>query len=259
MKKNLAALSVIEYLLISKSKTNVALKVLEILKRTEDYYSIVRRYRQFWLSKARRAANYSAEIKETEVCEEEQKKEKSQLVLCSEILEKILESFNKNWKSSYDSVEDWRNHLELQPNLTQESTALYENYYIAEKSDIKSAILDLNVPTEDCDLRLIESVKQVTIKFYKISEKRVYFTDEILIDNKIKQKLETAADQFVPHPANSMRVSYNALPNSLHLSRMPIDENNEIYYESNEDYSKDYENSMDEYSGDILRISISQK
>ena len=189
IEENLEMLTIIEYLMIGKNKTSTAISLISIKKRTEEYYKIISRFRQFWISRAKKSLDneiYSTEIVK---CENEINKEKNLLNKCKENLEKIITWMSPGWNTEHSTLSEWKLYLESLPHVAQMSTTLYENYYMSRKDSIKQSLKAQNSQMDLADTELLKTIKSLTIAPYKNPKQRIYHTEEIKhIDDKEKVK-----------------------------------------------------------------------
>ncbi|OMJ75203.1 hypothetical protein SteCoe_25716 [Stentor coeruleus] len=195
MKENLDCLSVIEYLLLKKDRQSLALRVISLKKRTEQYYEIIVKYRNFWISKAKKQDILSPVLAK---CEKEQTEEKRQLVSTKETLYKIVEKLKENWGKKHLTLGDFKESLENDSDILQKSTTFYTNYYTENREIIKEKARELE-KLAGHDLDIYEDIKAVTIYYYKHPEKRVYYTVDIESFKKTKShQTSKTKDELAP-------------------------------------------------------------
>ena len=268
MQKNLEILTIIEYILIGKNKKSAALSILLIKKKTKEYYEILASYRQFWISKAKKSIQNSTSTLEWNLCENEQNKEKRELLKCNEILDKHLNALSLGWKKEYKTSTAYKTYLEQAPQIIQISTTFRQNYYTANKETIKNGIKELNIPLDDADMNLLKSIKSVTTQIYKVAEKRVYHTEEIIVKQKFKEhakekekERDSLKEIHIPNKVKLVdrsrdeptrdRISKSSRPDSgkkISRNEAALNDDENSFFESE-----------DEDSDDFPRLSISQK
>jgi hypothetical protein len=159
--------------------------MLYLSKCAEQYYKIIKNYRNYWLSDARSSTDELMLSRKLEKCEQEQMKEKSQLLACRSQLLKLISDLHPNWPESYPSIYLFLADLETSPSVTQAATTLYGNFYLTSKQEIKEGIVEYG-DFDEIEKEMIRKVKNVTVVPYKDSRKCVYFTDKIVISRKKK-------------------------------------------------------------------------
>lgn len=215
MQENLNSLTVIEYLLLENGRQNLALRLISLKKRLEDYYKIVSKYRNFWISKAKKEVESNAESTKLTECEQEQNQERHQLNKTKKTLYKILNNLKENWNDNYSTVEDLKDSMENNPEILHKSTTYYESYYTESKDYIKTKAVELGGKLKNDDLDIYESIKAITVDLYKTSETRVYHTSDIIPTKKYKVQepsIEPVKDETIQElksfeePANRISV-----------------------------------------------------
>lgn len=197
MQENLDCLSVIEYLLLKKDRQSLALRVISLKKRTEQYYEIIAKYRNFWISKTKKQQKDM--ISPVLVnCEKEQTEEKKQLVHAKEILYKIIERLKESWAKKHLTLGNFKESLENNSDILQKSTSFYTNYYTENRDIIKEKARELG-KLAGHDLDIYEDIKTVTVDYYKNPEKRVYYTVDIEFVKKSKShQTSKTKDELAP-------------------------------------------------------------
>ncbi|OMJ72770.1 hypothetical protein SteCoe_28719 [Stentor coeruleus] len=277
MQFNLDLLTILEYLYIQDNRTGVALSIMLMKKRTDEYYKVVQTYRQYWLSEAKSCTEADIQEQVIKRCEHEQKKEKEQLMNCRERLYKSIENIRPSWSKDFSSATDYLIYLENLPSIVHVSTTLYENFYTATKPQIKLGMEELNSPLTDLERLFIKSLKQVTIFFYKFPNNRVYYTSKIPLKERKSEKNNGSISDVRPKSPKFKEDRYRESTKSRDtrskesLSReFPKGSiSKEIRHETkkseNSRYkSESYESSEEFYDSDddeeiVARISISQK
>lgn len=189
MRYNLDILKTIECLYIQQQKLNIALSILYIEKRTEQFYKIIQNYRRLWLSDSKSSNDESINTKKLEKCERQQTIEREQLINCQSRLIKILSDLHPNWSKEYSHLTNFLEYLEIQPSVTQASTSLYGNFYLCSDKEIKEGILEYG-GISPVEKNLIKKIKEVAIDPYKDENKIVYATDKVVI-RKRRRRSET--------------------------------------------------------------------
>ncbi|OMJ95722.1 hypothetical protein SteCoe_788 [Stentor coeruleus] len=272
MNFNLDLLTILEYLYIQNNRTGVALSIMLMKKRTDEYYKVVQTYRQYWLSEAKSCTEADIQEQVIKRCEHEQKKEKEQLLNCREKLYKTIENLRPLWSKEFNSASDYLIYLENLPSIVHVSTTLYENFYTATKPQIKLGIEELNSPLTDIENLFIKTLKQVTIYFYKVSENRVYYTSKIPLKERKTEKNNGSISEYRPKsPKFKENTKSRDAKSKESLSReFPRGSlNKETRYETKKSENSRYkrvsnESSEEFYDSDhneefVSRISISQK
>lgn len=258
MQKNLDLFSIIICLLIGKNRTSAALSILSLRKRTEDYYVVIRRYRFFWISRAKKTMENETSTVEVERCEHEQTLEKSQLFSCNSLLQKKVENLRPEWNAETQTIKELLESLEQQPHIAQICTSLYENYYGMSKKHIKAGILECNSPLSDEEKKLFNSIKESTVKFYKVPEKRVYFTEEILVKaKKAKSKITIDEKESIKN-TEELEKSMDRVASEI-MSKSSKSKSRRNTYENNHEQISIEESSESDEEEMELRLSISQK
>ncbi|OMJ68820.1 hypothetical protein SteCoe_33614 [Stentor coeruleus] len=179
MQENLNSLTVIEYLLLENSRQSLALRLISLKKRLEEYYKILSKYRNFWISKAKKEVESTPESTILAECEQELNKERHQLNKTKKTLLKVINNLKENWNDNYSTVEDLKDSIENNPEILHKSTMYYENYYTESKDYIKNKANEIGGKLKNDDLDIYESIKAITIDLYKTPETRVYYTPDI--------------------------------------------------------------------------------
>lgn len=188
IQSNLSLLQILEFVFITKRKLNSALSILYLSKCCEQYYKLIKTYRNYWLSEAKSSLDESTLSRKLEKCEQEQIKEKNQLVNCYETLLALVSELTPEWKSAHESISDYLEDLEQSPSVTQASTTLYGNFYMASKQEIKEAVAEYGELSKE-DKETIQKVKKVAINPYKDTRSCVYFTEKIVISKRKRKSL----------------------------------------------------------------------
>ncbi|OMJ77457.1 hypothetical protein SteCoe_22933 [Stentor coeruleus] len=186
MQENLNSLTVIEYLLLESNRKNLALRLISLKKRLEDYYKIILKYRNFWISKANKEVESNIHSTKLTECEQEQDQERHQLNKTKKTLYKILNSLKENWNENYPTVEDLKNSIENNPEILHTSTTYYESYYTESKDYIKTKANEFGGQLKNDDLDIYKNIKATTLDLYKNPETRVYHTSDIKPTKKCK-------------------------------------------------------------------------
>lgn len=180
MSENILCLQVIQYLLIQKNRICQALRVISLQKRTENYYSIIVQYRNFWIYQAKKHENYDSNHNSYINCQKEQQKECFQLKNANEILQYSVSSLHPNWQETFSNIKDFKDYLECSKSVVEQSSSLYGSYYTQDIKQLKKVALEYSQNIQEFDSQLYKDIKEVTINRYKIPENRVYFTNKII-------------------------------------------------------------------------------
>lgn len=183
MNKNLELLTLIEYNFLNTDNVASALLIMNIKKRTEDYYAVVTKFRNYWISRSRNFYLATSRYEYIKKCELEQIKEKEQLQECKSLLESIMQIFQSDWNKN-QNLEKLKIEFEKNPDFMQSLTAFYYNFYLEGKKEIKSHIQKLRLEISSKNMKIIKSIKSVTVNFYKHPGNRVYYTDDIMFNDK---------------------------------------------------------------------------
>lgn len=239
MQENLNSLTVIEYLLLQKNRQSLALRIISLKKRTEEYYEIVTKYRNFWISKAKKDNETSSDQNKPLECEKEQCNEKQELLLTKNTLHKTLDHLHKNWSDNYSTMEEFKESIEKNIDILQKSTTLYGSYYIESKDVIKGEAKSLEGKLEGADQVLYKSIKSLTINLYKIPEKRVYYTLDIEFVKRPKGKLVQLSKEDIICELKSFEEVSKLIPiveneESIEIPNIDLESVSEKSYTSNE-------------------------
>ena len=286
---NLSLLQILEFVFITKRKLNSALSILYLSKCCEQYYKLIKAYRNYWLSDAKSSLDESTLSRKLEKCEQEQIKEKNQLSDCYETLLALVSELTPEWKSAHESISDYLENLEQSPLVTQASTTLYGNFYMASKQEIKEAVAEYGELSKE-DKETIQKVKKVGINPYKDQRSCVYFTEKIVISKRKRKSIMLNSVQLkresskVSESHNQISIDEIDKKNELIVKKFDsLDKNerseeqlisekvtkvetetstkNEIV-QANEDYSESFSESFYETDEDeeyLARLSVSQK
>ncbi|OMJ77788.1 hypothetical protein SteCoe_22538 [Stentor coeruleus] len=251
MQENLNSLTVIEYLLLQSNRQSLALRMISLKKRTEEYYEIVTKYRNLWISKAKKDYDTSSDQRKPLECEKEQCNEKQELLHTKNTLHKTLDYLHKNWSENYSTMEEFKESIEKNIDILQKSTSLYGSYYIESKDVIKG-----EGKLEDADQFLYKSIKSVTVNLYKIPEKRVYYSPDIEFVKRPKGKLAKISNEDIICELKSFEDAYKLIPiaeneESNEIPNIDLESVSEKSYTSN-DLSEDEETIRE-------RLSYTQK
>lgn len=195
MRNNLDILRTFECLYIQQQKLNLALSILYIKKRTEQFYKIVQNYRRFWLSDSKSSNDESINLKKLEKCERQQMIEREQLINCQSRLIKLLSELHRDWPKEYSDLSNFLEYLEISPSVTQASTSLYGNFYLCSDKEIKEGILEYG-ELSSSEKEMLKRIKEVTVEPYKDENKIVYATDRVVIR---KRRRKSRTQQPVVH------------------------------------------------------------
>ncbi|OMJ79531.1 hypothetical protein SteCoe_20423 [Stentor coeruleus] len=255
MKENLDCISVIEYLLLKKNRQSLALRVISLKKRTEQYYEIIAKYRNFWISKTKKQQQDILSPAMAK-CEKEQTEEKRQLIYAKEILYKIVEKLKGNWNKKHSNLGNLKESLESNSDILQKSASFYTNYYTENKEVIKKKAKELGKLVGD-DLDIYEDIRTVTVEFYKHPEKRVYYTEDIEFIKKSKSHQTSKTKDELVIETKSLDESYNRvndIEKNQSVENQYIDEESEYEREIDSSYlSSEDEETIRE------RLSYTQK
>jgi len=180
MSNNLLCLLVIQYLLIQKNQICQALRIISLLKSTENYYSIIVQYRNFWVYQAKKHEKNDPSHKSYINCQKEQQKEYIQLKNANEVLEYSVSSLHPNWQDTFSDLKAFKSYLETSKSVVEQSSSLYGSYYTEDKKHLKKVALEYSHNIQEFDSQLYKDIKEVTVNRYKIPENRVYFTPKII-------------------------------------------------------------------------------
>ena len=188
MQRNLEFFSITILLLIQKNNQSTAIAVLSLKKRTEEFYEIIKRYRQLWISRVKQSGDFESSNSESLRCEMEENREKAQLVACNQCLQTRIKELRPDWAPEHQSSKALLESLEVQTHIASVATALYEKYYAADGASIKASIQNSDAPLHPSDAKFVKAIKDVSVKVYENAKTRVYQTEEIQITDKGKGK-----------------------------------------------------------------------
>jgi hypothetical protein len=178
--ENLSILQLLEYLLIEKNNISEAILLISLKKRTESYYLIISKYRNFWITEAKNSFEVSRNRKDLSPCLKEQEREKSRLSFTRQALQEQIEKQRPGWQDHYKTLKNFMEALESDSSIMQRSSSLYGNFYMKSRKELKLAAKEHSKNIEALPGSVYEAVKNVTVSFYKIAENRVYFTNKIM-------------------------------------------------------------------------------
>ncbi|OMJ92011.1 hypothetical protein SteCoe_5328 [Stentor coeruleus] len=179
MRQNIELLTVIEYLLLKYRNKPGALKVLEIKKRTEDFYAIISKLRHYWTSKSKNIHMRTLSRGQLLHITSEQYREKEQLLETRNYLKSVLAELEPGWEMKFSSVGEFKNKLETSKELMLKLTEVYFDLIPAGKSNIKKYIGDKGLILDKETREMVRMIKKFTVKLYKNATQRVYFTEDI--------------------------------------------------------------------------------
>ncbi|OMJ85096.1 hypothetical protein SteCoe_13686 [Stentor coeruleus] len=180
MRQNIELLTVIEYLFLKYNNEPGALKVHEIKQRTEDFYAVVTKLRQYWNTKCKE--NYEKTRNRAHLLRlsSEQHREKDQLIETRNYLKSVLADFEPGWEMMFSNVTELKNKLESSKELMLELTNMYFDINKTGKSNIKKYMNENGIVLDNETKSLVYGIKKFTVKLYKHSTQRVYFTEDIV-------------------------------------------------------------------------------
>lgn len=179
MRQNIELLTVIEYLLLKYHNKPGALKVLEIKKRTEDFYAIISKLRRYWTSKSKNTHGKILSRDQLMHITSEQYREKEQLLEAKNYLKNVLANLEPGWEMKFSNVGEFKNKLETSKELMLKLTEVYFDLTPTGKSNIKKYIKDNSLILDKETKDLVRMIKKFTVKLYKNATQRVYFTEDI--------------------------------------------------------------------------------
>lgn len=180
MHQNLELLTVIEYLFLKYDNEPGALKVLEIKQWTEDFYAVVSKLRQYWCTKCKESYEKTRNRAHLLRLSSEQHREKEQLIETRNHLKSVLADFEPGWEMKYSSVAELKNKLESSKELMLDLTQMYFDVNKTGKSNIRKHMNENGIILDNETKSLVYGIKKFTVKLYKHSTQRVYFTEDIV-------------------------------------------------------------------------------
>lgn len=195
MYENILALQLIQYLLIEKGNISLAIRVISLKKRTENYYSIITQYRNYWVFNAQKPKKDKEGNKDFDSCIEQQNKELEQLKEAKTALYEIIEKLKPNWQKSFHSLDALKEHLEESKSIIMHSSSLYGSYYNENYKKMKIAALEHSQNIQNFDNEIYDKIKSVTVNKYKVLEQRIYYTPSIL-HMKVRVSKKTESKNF---------------------------------------------------------------
>jgi hypothetical protein len=190
MYENILALQVVQYLLVEKGNISLAIRVISLKKRTENYYSIITQYRNYWILNAKKKKKVPDSLQDIKNCLEQQTLELQQLQEAEKVLSNIIEKLKPKWKETFSSLEKLKDHLEESKSIIMHSSSLYGSYYSEDFRKMKIAALEHSQNIQNFDNDIYDQIKAVTVCKYKVLEKRVYYTSKI-----VHMKIKDAKDK----------------------------------------------------------------
>ena len=195
MYENVLALQVIQYLLVDKGNISLAIRVISLKKRTENYYSIITQYRNYWVFNAHKKKPEGEGNKDLDACLNQQKKELEQLTQAKTALMEVIEKLKPDWQKSFGSLDELKEHLEGSKSIIMHSSSLYGSYYTEDFRKMKIAALEHSQNIQNFDNEIYDKIKSVTVNKYKVLEHRVYYTPKIL-HMKVRDEKKTESKNF---------------------------------------------------------------
>ena len=195
MYENILALQVIQYLLIDKGNISLAIRVISLKKRTENYYSIITQYRNYWVFTAQKRKPDKEVNKDFDACLAQQGKELEQLAQAKTALTEVIEKLKPGWQGSFACLNDLKEHLEESKSIVMHSSSLYGSYYTEDFKKMKIAALEHSQNIQNFDNETYDKIKSVTVNKYKVLELRVYYTPKIL-HMKVRDEKKTESKNF---------------------------------------------------------------
>jgi hypothetical protein len=211
MEYNLNLLNLLEYISVEDSKISLALSLMLIKRRTDEYYTIIIAYRRFWLSELKSSLNELSYTSVRDLCIKEHSKEKFQLKQCKDTLRLCIDKLRYNWNANFETLDDMLNSIKENTAVIQDHAALYESFYKASKEEIQTEIEENCMPLTKADKEMLDLIKLFTVNLYKNPETRVYYTPKISIRNKQNQKKNSRVNSLKLRDAKTEESSFQVL------------------------------------------------
>ena len=245
MYENILALQVIQYLLIEKGNISLSIRIISLKKRTENYYSILSQYRNYWVFNAQREKAENNLNKDFDSCIDQQQIELEQLEQAKTALYEVIEKLKPNWNKSFSSLDALKEHLEESKSIILQSSSLYGSYYTENFKKMKIAALEHSQYIQNFDNEIYDKIKSVTVSKYKVLEQRVYYTPSIL-HMKVRVAKKPESNNFdvrneMINNLKSFEINHSAIDIGLDQPDVILNELASIYSHSNSNFSDSFE------------------
>jgi hypothetical protein len=173
---NLLLLRSLQLIYIEDKKINVSIYLIFLQKRTEAYYSLLKKYRQCWQAQITNKLPEVIYCKHLFKFEQMQSTEKEQLLNCNLILTQTLFEVRPGWCQDFANLSEFLASLESNLGLLKVFESLCKDF-----SDVSEKVLVKEIKRYgkflDWEKRILDGIVKVTLGYYSEPMKMVYYRE----------------------------------------------------------------------------------
>lgn len=191
---NLLLLRSLQLIYIENRKMHVSIYLVFLQKRTEFYYSSVKKYRKCWQSQIHSRLPDVVYNQQLLRFEKMQNTEKEQLLNCNLILTQALYDVRPYWSEEFPSLSEFLLSLEKKNALLMVLESLYEDF-----SDVSEKVLVQEIKRygkfSKKEKKMLDGIVKVTLKYYHEPMNMVYYRESLEVSENFGEGMESSCEK----------------------------------------------------------------